>query len=203
MKVKKTVIEWLSWLKLEDKKLSSKREQLKNKAFSVAMAYQQNDFKEAEAESLFKSIEVMSENILIVRNALSVYNAKTTIKIGDREISIATALHLWKIRKDDNLELIENLYKKFLNEKKKMEELSDKKIHEIERELLSKQNATKTDRENVEKKKTDFAVKILDPLKIEELYLKKQEEYEEFIEKVNVNINLKNSTTELEVELKD
>lgn len=206
MLVNKTVTEWLAYVKLETKKLNKRREELLKGAFEVRLKEKDPQLTEEGILSSYKSLKVIEDNISIVRDRLSVFNASTIIKVAGREMTLANALHLRKkVESGDTEELafFKKLYKDLTSQKNRVENDSEYKINDLERTILNKANATKTDREMVDLKKADLAVVILDPLKIEEKLSQLTEENEEFITDVDVKINLVNATSTFELELKD
>ncbi|MGL6101266.1 MAG: hypothetical protein ACRC0G_16770 [Fusobacteriaceae bacterium] len=203
MLVKKTVTEWLSFVKLEEKKITKRRMELLNKGFVIKLAEVKAETTKEEILSKFKSLASLEKNINVVRDKISTFNAETKITVSGKSLSIAHALHLWKKKDDEEVEFFKELYRRFKNSKRLVEEDSQYKIADLEKNVLNKANASKTDREFVESKKIDLAVEIIDPLNIEKTFLKVQDEREEFMADVNVQINLKNSTTFLEIDLQE
>ncbi|MGL5962881.1 MAG: hypothetical protein ACRCZ2_00560 [Fusobacteriaceae bacterium] len=203
MLVKKTVTEWLSFVKLEEKKIAKRRTELLNKGFVIKLAEAKADTTKEEILSKFESLKALENNINVVRDKISTFNAETKIIVARKSLSIAHALHVWKKKEDEEVEFFKSLYRKFKTTKEMTEETSQYKISELEKNVLNKANASKTDREFVENKKQDLAVVIIDPLDIEKTLVKVQDEREEFMADVNVQINLKNSTTFLEIDLQE
>ncbi|MGL5713206.1 MAG: hypothetical protein ACRCX2_09320 [Paraclostridium sp.] len=203
MLVKKTVTEWLSFVKLEEKKISKRRTELLNKGFVIKLAEAKADTTKEEILSKFESLKALEANINVVRDKISTFNAETKITVAGKSLSIAHALHVWKKKEDEEVEFFKSLYRKFKTTKEMTEETSQYKISELEKNVLNKANASKTDREFVENKKQDLAVVIIDPLDIEKTLVRVQDEREEFMADVNVQINLKNSTTFLEIALQE
>ncbi|MGL5315400.1 MAG: hypothetical protein ACRCX2_22610 [Paraclostridium sp.] len=206
MKSTKTATEWLAYIKLEGKKLKKRREELAKSAFEIRLSEKDAQVKKEDILSSYDSIKTLEENIFKVRDALSSFNSNTFININGKNISLANALHIRKTidsGETEELAFFKKIYKEFTSQKLRVDNESRLRINELERTILNKANATKTDREMVDLKKKDLEVVILDPLNIEEKLSKLTEENDEFMTEVDVKINLVNATSNLTIDLKD
>lgn len=206
MKSTKTATEWLAYIKLEGKKLKKRREELAKSAFEIRLSEKDAQVKKEDILSSYDSIKTLEENIFKVRDALSSFNSNTFININGKNISLANALHIRKTidsGETEELAFFKKIYKEFTSQKLRVDNESRLRINELERTILNKTNATKTDREMVDLKKKDLEVVILDPLNIEEKLSKLTEENDEFMTEVDVKINLVNATSNLTIDLKD
>ena len=206
MKSTKTATEWLAYIKLEGKKLKKRREELAKSAFEIRLSEKDAQVKKEDILSSYDSIKTLEENIFKVRDALSSFNSNTFININGKNISLANALHIRKTidsGETEELAFFKKIYKEFTSQKLRVDNESRLRINELERTILNKANATKTDREMVDLKKKDLEVVILDPLNIEKKLSKLTEENDEFMTEVDVKINLVNATSNLTIDLKD
>lgn len=200
-KTKKTVLEWLSFIRTEEKKLNKKREIFEKSAFLVKIKDENLSLDEKEVDSMFKSMTDIEKNILAVKSALTVYNAKTTVKVGEKEYPIAHAIHLYKNGETDELKMFSRLYNRLISAKALKENESNRKREQLEKDFLNKPNSTLKDKEYMIAKKEELLVAVIDPVGIEKRYQELTEEHEDFMEKINTQINLKNSQSELEIDL--
>lgn len=200
-KVSKTVLEWLSFIKIEEKKLKGKRDKFEKLPFLVKLKDEKFDFNEDEVKSELKSIQDIQNNILAVKSALTVYNATTEVTVDGRKYPIAHALFLYKDGETEELRMFKRMNARLGIVKTEKEKESYRKCEELERTFLSKANNTQKDKEYVAEKKKDLEVQVFDPVEIEKTFVRLTEEHDSFMEKINTQINLKNSTTSLEIEL--
>lgn len=198
---KKTVMEWLSWLKLENKKLSTKREKLEGKCFLIRLRDEKTSIDEEAIKSEWKSIQDIETNISRVKNKLTIFNATETVEVEGEKYPIAHALYLYKEEENETLRMFKRMYDKFILSKELKEKDSYKKMEEVERNFQNKANTSQKDKDYVIEKKKDFEVVEIDPIEIEKNYLKLKEKNDIFRESINTQINIKNCSSILEIEL--
>ncbi|MGL5716352.1 MAG: hypothetical protein ACRCXX_13510 [Cetobacterium sp.] len=199
--VTKTVLEWLSFVKIEEKKLNRKREELEKKPFLVKLKDEKVEFDAEVIKSQFKSITDIQNNILKVKSALTVYNATNKVTVDGNEYPIAHALFLYKNGETDELRMFKRMNARLNVVKLEKDKESYRKCEEIEKTFLSKTNNTQKDKDYMTEKKKDLEVEVVDPISIQSTFSRLTEEHDSFMEKINTQINLKNSTTTLTIDL--
>ena len=138
-----------------------------------------------------------------MRAAILAFNATNTIKIGETDYVIALALE--KMKKSDfvdiNRLLEEQIYKMNVQTDNYLQNAEDKR-DTLQSELSKKANSsTKKDNEAIEEIMKSFVVDKNDYLELVSELSKRKERNIEFLEQVNVQLNLKNATTFLEIDV--
>ncbi|MGL4452430.1 MAG: hypothetical protein ACRCTZ_14795 [Sarcina sp.] len=200
-RVTKTVLEWLSFIKIEEKRLNGKREELEKKPFLVKLKDEKVEFDAEAVKAQFKSITDIQNNILKVKSALTVYNATNEVTVDGKKYPIAHALFLYKNGETDELRMFKRMNARLNMVKSDKDKESYRKCEEIEKTFLSKTNNTQKDKDYMVEKKKDLEVEVIDPISISTTFIKLTEEHDSFMEKINTQINLKNSTTTLTIDL--
>ncbi len=208
--MKKTITEWLGDLKLTEKKINKIYQELKGKdLFRVSFAKDKEIYKtqwdkeQEEIKALYQSLKQFILNRDKMRAAILAFNATNTIKVGETDYVIALALE--KMKKSDfvdiNRLLEEQIYKMNVQTDNYLQNAEDKR-DTLQSELSKKANSsTKKDNAAIEEIMKSFVVDKNDYLELVSELSKRKERNIEFLEQVNVQLNLKNATTFLEIDV--
>ena len=203
--MKKTVTEWLGEVKLYEKKIDKIETQLSSmKLFNVGTVGEYALYKEtfeknkADAIALYDSYVKLKENRNKIRAEILKFNATQTIKIGDKEYIIALALEKLKSSEDMNEYILKNQLNKMNSEINKIKTNVESKKESLLESVSKKANTSSSkDIEAVEQ----YKLYNEDFLNLQEKLDKTEQEKIEFIENINIQLNLKNATSEIEIEL--
>ena len=207
--MKKTVTEWLGEIKLYDKKIDKIEKQLISlKMYNVgtigesALYKQTFEDNKKDIKSLHDSYLALKENRNKIRAELLKFNATETIKVGDKEYIIALALEKIKENSTRYENILENQIFKMNNEVLNIKKLAEEKKDSLLDSISKKANtSTNKDMEAVEKAVEQYQLYQDDFLELQKTLDKIKEDKIEFMENVNIQLNLKNATSELEIEL--
>lgn len=207
--MKKTVTEWLGEVKLYEKKIDKIETQLSSmKLFNVGTVGEYALYKEtfeknkADAIALYNSYVKLKENRNKIRAEILKFNATQTIKIGDKEYIIALALEKLKSSEDMNEYILKNQLNKMNSEINKIKTNVESKKESLLESVSKKANTSSSkDIEAVEKAVEQYKLYNEDFLNLQEKLDKTEQEKIEFIENINIQLNLKNATSEIEIEL--
>ena len=131
------------------------------------------------------------------------FNATNTIRVNDKDYIIAIALE--KIKRNEIVDIEGLLSKQLYNKKRDMEtykQVRESRENELRETFSKKANSSNAkDNEAIQEILGKYNVIENDFLNISEKLDIIQQEKIEFFEKVNIQLNIKNSTTNLEIEL--
>ena len=208
--MKKTVTEWLGELKLTEKKINKTFEHLKKTEMFIAENAQDVELYKLRFEenkknvlSSFESLKKLIENKNKIKEAIMSFNATNTIKINDKEYCIALALELYKKGKVNPLsDLIASQIHNRNSRINIIKEIREDKKEMLLDSLTKKTNSSHSgDQEALEKAIKPYELFLDDYLKLDEVFDNIEKENIDFIENLNIQLNLKNATSELEIDL--
>lgn len=207
---KKVIAEWLGELKLTEKKIKKTYDELSKRNMFIVENLQDSElYKEKleeekkEIKSSYESLNKLIENRNKIKSAIMSFNASNTIEIDDKEYVIALALELYKGKEIVN---IEELFKNQLYKKNKKEE-EIKQQKENQKEMLLETYSRKSnsshegDSKALEKALKNYELYTDDYLQLDKKFVKIQEEKISFMEKINIQLNIKNAITEIEIDI--
>lgn len=206
----KTITEWLGEQKLLEKRIKKTYENLSMRKMYTATnvesetLYKNELFENEETvKSEFTSLQQLIKNRDTIRAAIMAFNATNTIRVNDKDYIIAIALE--KIKRNEIVDIEGLLSKQLYNKKRDMEtykQVRESRENELRETFSKKANSSNTkDNEAIQEILGKYNVIENDFLNISEKLDIIQQEKIEFFEKVNIQLNIKNSTTNLEIEL--
>lgn len=156
-----------------------------------------------EIKSSYESLNKLIENRNKIKSAIMSFNASNTIKIDDKEYIIALALELYKGKEIVNIEeLLKNqLYKKNRKEEEIKEQKEEQKTMLLETYSRKSNSSHEGDSKALEKALKNYDLYTDDYLQLDKKFAKIQEEKISFMEKINIQLNIKNATTEIEIDI--
>lgn len=207
--MKKTVTEWLGEIKLYDKKISKTELKLDSmEMFNISTIGEASLYKETleknkeEVKALYESYLSMVKNRNKIRAKILSFNATETIKIGNEEYIIALALEKMKETKDNLEKIIEKQISTFNSKVNTIKQNVEYKKENLLESISKKANTSANkDMEAVEKAVEQYQLYQDDFLELQKTLDKIKEDKIIFMENVNIQLNLKNATSELEIDL--
>lgn len=206
--MKKTVMEWLSEIKLYDKKINSVKEELnKNKLYYTQSNIYRDEKKETEelnkVTSLIQKYKALVNNKNIVKEAVMKFNANTCIEVEGKTYAIARALELSKGYDDFLVKLYSKNIEKLKSEKQSLEQLRDKEVKILEDKLYTANKQMSSDAINsqLDSRRKEYEVYEKQFVSLDEEFTKEYQSQLEFMGKINTVINIANAQHELEIEL--
>ena len=207
--MKKTVTEWLGEIKLYDKKIDKIERQLVSlKMYNVgtigesALYKQTFEDNKRDIKALYESYLSLKENRNKIRAELLKFNATETIKVGDKQYIIALALEKLKENNTREENILENQLFKMNNEIVSIKKLAEEKKEALLESVSKKTNtSTSKDMEAIEEAVKQYQLYQDDFLELQKTLDRIKEDKIEFTENINIQLNLKNATSVIEIEI--
>ncbi len=204
MKSKMTIHRALSELKVIDSRIYKAMSELnpigiKQKDKLVDGKHNVETFNK-NANETFQSIQDLIERKSKIKNAIVLSNAKTLVKIGEKEMSVADAITA-KSHAEIEQEFINNLKAKARKAKSNLEqknaEVESRKEKFIEASLGGDKSKAKPEEvESLSKMfDTNNMYEIVDPINVEDKIKKMETNLEEFLGEVDAVLSETNATT--------
>lgn len=157
-------------------------------------------------KSVYDSIMDLSARRAAIRNALSDSNARTKVRIGDKEYSVAEAIEMKKSgikMKEYFLRRLRDNYTVCISEISRAN--GDKLLNAADSYVSGLYgNKEKASSEEVQKAREAYIVQntieLVDPVKISETIENLSNEITEFVSKVDAKLSVSNAITEIEIE---
>lgn len=209
MKTKMTIHRGLAELKLLDARIEKNinlllPSEIMQEGKLVNDYYKKEEF-EKNAKAKFQSIQDLIKRKNLIKSAIVKVNTITEVQIGEKKYTIADAINFKAIIKAKKI-LVEELTTKHRQAKAKAEE-KNKKVDDnalrLAEAALQKDNVKINDGDAIAitepyVKKNKFH--LIDPLSVEELVAKLQEEIDEFETEVDAVLSEINAVTYIEID---
>lgn len=206
--MEKTVMEWLGEVKLYNKKIEKKQKELyKTDLFcaDTAIRYDKEKGKKylEDAKALYQSYKQLVKNRNKIRQAILKFNAITFVEVGEIKLTIAEALE--RVKKSDNflINLLENNIKSMLNKKDELSEIQESEVKELEKTLYgsTKSLGSTAISEKLSERREAYNPVIEEAFDLKEELSKEKDSRENFMERINTQINIANVKHTLDIEL--
>lgn len=209
--VTKTVMEWLYEKKLYEQKIKKCEEVLATQSLFYATSkilVDTNTEKETieRATSLLQKYDALIKNYELIKQALLEFNANTKIEINGREYSIARALELYKEDRSFNFK-----YKYLSNQCAQLEKINKNLIDTQKYEVAnleakiygasSNNNSNTKIQSQLETRRAEYTPYIKEAIPVLDTYHTLSDEHYEFINQVNIKINIANVNNTLTLDL--
>lgn len=208
--LEKTVMEWLGEKKLYDKKIIKALQEIKETPLFVGKPKLYSNEKEMEeqmdkAKSLVDSYKKMVANRDKIQEEIMKFNAIHTIKISDKELTIAAALRMYQNYDDQLAVIMINNLNKVANLKEKLEKKQEEEVKSLEIQLNSanKQTGKQEFADKLKARKDDYQPVIKHAFDLIAEIDKEKTFKEEFLQNVNTQINILNVKETLSIDLDD
>lgn len=208
MEQNKTVMEWNEEVKLLKKKIKKLQNDFTNKNYFVVGTKEENlknkeenDKKIENFKSSFDSYKKLKKNINKIRQAIMEFNATHYINVAGETLSVALALEKFKSQTND----CDFLFYQVSNlnmEKKNKTNTANRTIQDMENRLLGgNRQPSKAEMDLLEETKEKNKIEVLDPLNIEQLYDEEITKEQEFLQKINIELNKINVQNTITIDL--
>lgn len=204
----KNVMSWNEEVKKYNKQIKKLENSLAEDEYFVIDTKENYEKKKDEYEkkeqlilSRYQQLIKLTENRDKIREAVMKSNATSYIKVANKEYTVALAIEKYR-KADDFLQLLKYQILKLENEKKKAEKKVELRISELENKFFGNtRQPSESEKRIIEEAKQLNTLVVLDPININEKYLKLQEEIIDFKSLVNIALNEHNVKTEIEINL--
>lgn len=206
--MEKTVMEWLGEVKLYNKKIEKKQKELyKTDLFcaDTSIRYDKEKGKKylEDAKALYQSYKQLVKNRNKIRQAILKFNAITFVEVGEIKLTIAEALE--RVKKSDNFltNLLENNIKSMINKKEELTEIQESEVKELEKTLYgsTKSLGSTAISEKLAERREAYNPIIEEAFDLKEELSKEKDARENFMERINTQINIANVKHTLNIEL--
>lgn len=208
-----TVHEALCDIKVADSKVNKAISELTAVVSKKASADKINGIPVAEfcdnTKSQYQKVVDLIKRTEALKSAINESNAKTFIKVGDKEMSVATAIYLMSNGIDSKTFLLNRLTDQFVKVTRDInlrngDDLDRRTQQHIESLFGSSSKDGKNISEEATKAMEDFrksqSFEIVDPLGIQEIINSLSDEIDTFRSKVDSAIQMSNATTTITIE---
>lgn len=131
------------------------------------------------------------------------FNAITFVEVGETKLTIAEALE--RVKKSDNflINLLENNIKSMLNKKDELTEIQENEVKELEKTLYgsTKSLGSTAISEKLSERREAYNPIIEEAFGLKEELAKEKDLHENFMERINTQINIANVKHTLDIEL--
>ncbi len=210
-----TLTEALAELKLLDKKIDKKINELRSNASLVdykigksqvgSMSHKTEDEIKREGQALLQSLMDLIANRKQLKAKIAETNAITKITVAGNEYTIVEAIERKRFLEKEKT-VVNLLMHEYENVRDQVLDINERAKDEVDRLLESRLS---TDSKNQNAKEIDELMKVLlmnkeaqiiDPLNIKEIAEKLNEEIEQFEKDVDIALSIVNAKTEIEID---
>lgn len=206
--MEKTVMEWLGEVKLYNKKIEKKENELNHTDLfcaDTAIRYDKEKAKKTleEVKALYQSYKQLVKNRNKIRQAILKFNATTYVEVGNNSFTIAEALE--RLKKSDNfiVELLENNVDSMVEKEEELKYMQENEVKDLEKIIYGSNKALGSTAisEKIEERREAYRPIIEEAFDIKEELEKEKEEREEFYQRINTQLNIANVKHTLDIEL--
>lgn len=206
--MEKTVMEWLGEVKLYNKKIEKKQKELyRTELFcaDTSIRYDKEKGKKYldDVKSLYQSYKQLVKNRNKIRQAILQFNAVTFVEVGDIKLTIAEALE--RVKKSDSfiITLLENNIKMISEKREELTETQEIEVKELEKTLYgsTKSLGSTAISEKLAERREAYNPIIEEAFDLKGELSKEREARENFMERINTQINIANVKHTLDIEL--
>ncbi len=208
-----TVHEALCDIKVADSKVNRAINELTAVLSKKASADKVNGIPVADfcenAKAQYQKVTDLIKRTEALKSAINESNAKTMIKVGDKEVSVATAIYLMSNGLNSKVTLLQALSQQFVKETRNInihngDDLDRRTQQHIDSLFGSGSKDGKGVSEEVTKAMEDFrksqSYELVDPLGVQEVINSLTDEIDTFRSKVDAAIQMSNATTTITIE---
>lgn len=206
--MEKTVMEWLGELKLYNKKINKKKNELMNTDLFFADTAIRYDKAKAQEHlkdtlALYQSYKTLVKNRDAIRQAILKFNASTIIELGDRKYTIAESLENLKNPDTYLIQLLEDNIDNLVRREKELKKIQEDEVKDLEKILYGSNKAigNTSISEKLSERREAYSPIIEEVLDIKRELDIERDRVEEFNEKINTLINIVNVKNTLNIDL--
>lgn len=204
----RSVMAWNEEVKKYNKQIEKIENSLAEEQYFIVDTKENYEKKKDEYEgkeklilARYQQLVKLSENRDKIREAIMKSNATSYITVAGKTYTVALAIEKYR-KADDFLNLLKFQIVKLENEKQKIESKVEIRIRELENKFFGNtRQPSESEKRIIEEAKQLNELKVIDPLNINDKFLKLQQETEEFKSLVNITLNEHNVKTEIEINL--
>lgn len=206
--MEKTVMEWLGEVKLYNKKIEKKQNELNHTELfcaDTAIRYDKEKAKKSleDAKALYQSYMQLVKNRNKIRQAILKFNATTYVEVGQNSFTIAEALE--RLKKPDNfvVELLESNIDSIVEKEDELKYVQETEVKELEKIIYgsNKSLGSTAISEKIEERREAYRPIIEEAFNIKEELEKEKEQREEFYQRINTQLNIANVKHTIDIEL--
>lgn len=201
-------MEWLGELKLYNKKITKKKNELMDTDLFFADTAIRYDKAKAQEHlkdtlALYQSYKTLVKNRDTIRQAILKFNASTFIELGDRKYTIAESLENLKNPDTYLIQLLEDNIDNLVNREKELKKLQEDEVKDLEKTLYGSNKAigNTSISEKLNERREAYSPIIEEVLDLKRELDIERDRVEEFNEKINTLINIVNVKNTLNIDL--
>lgn len=207
-KVTKTVMEWNEDIKLLNKKISKIVEDFRyNNKFIIDTKENVKNRKAEydEAAKKYKAeydrLKALQKNRDAIRCRILAFNATKEIKINGITYTVAIAIEKYR-NQTSNCPLLYDQVNKKIKAREAVEKKKNTAVKEKETQLFGKEkNISEKEKELVNETKEKYSEEIIDLIGLEKIYEEEIQAHDEFLNRINIELNKINVENELEIDI--
>lgn len=208
MQKKKTVMEWNEDVKLLNKKISKIVEDFKyNNKFIVDtkenVKNRKTEYNEAakKYKAEYERLIALQKNRDKIRCKILEFNATKEIKVNGITYTVAIAIEKYR-NQTSNCPLLYDQVNKKIKAREAIEKKKNIAVKDKETQLFGKEkNISEKEKELVNETKEKYSEEIIDLINLEKIYEEEIQAHDEFLNRINIELNKINVENELEIDM--
>lgn len=207
-KVKKTVMEWNEDVKLLNKKISKIVEDFKYNNKFIVDTKENVKNRKTEYEEAAKKYKAEYERLIALQNnrdkircKILEFNATKEIKVNGIIYTVAIAIEKYR-NQTSNCPLLYDQVNKKIKAREAIEKKKNIAVSEIEEKFYTKERSySQKEQDAIDDTKEKKSEEIIDLIGLEKVYEKEIQLHDEFLSKINIELNKLNVENELEIDM--